>query len=88
MQTTEKQLEQAVGKKVAVGTERKFTLEILRMREVMRITGMGRTTIYDAIARGAFPKSVKLTSKSIGFYAADIQTFLADPMGYRAPGAV
>lgn len=57
---------------------------IVRLPEVKRRTGLSRTTIYRRQAVGTFPSSVKLGENCVGWYERDINTFVADPMGWRA----
>jgi len=49
---------------------------ILRTREVMRLTGQARSTLYDKLSRGEFPKPVKLGQRAIGWYTSDIAKWL------------
>jgi prophage regulatory protein len=36
-------------------------MRLIRLSEVMHRTGLSRTRLYEAMARGEFPKPVKLT---------------------------
>lgn len=46
-----------------------MSVRILRLKEVQRMTGLSRSTIYAEIAKGNFPKQVKLTgTRSVGWY--------------------
>ncbi len=58
---------------------------ILRRDAVERMTGLSRSTIYDWIAKGAFPKPIKLGVRAVGWRERDIQFWLAlrCPEGYR-----
>ncbi|WP_429293684.1 helix-turn-helix transcriptional regulator [Paraburkholderia sp. CI3] len=87
MKKTANQPGQAEDKKAAVDAERKLTLEILRMKRVMEITGLSRSTIYKKLSEGRFAPKVQLSERSIGFYNADVFAWLENPMGYRAPEA-
>ena len=40
---------------------------LLRLPEVKRRTGLGRTSIYDAVARGDFPHPVKLSERAVAW---------------------
>ncbi len=43
--------------------------KILRLKEVQRMTGLSRSTIYAEIAKGRFPKQVRLTGfRSVGWH--------------------
>lgn len=39
----------------------------LRRRAVEEITGLSRSTIYDMMSKGLFPRPVKLTGKAVGW---------------------
>jgi prophage regulatory protein len=45
---------------------------ILRRADVERATGLSRSTIYELMAAGGFPKPVPLTPRSVGWIEADI----------------
>lgn len=38
-----------------------MSYKILRLKEVQRMTGLSRSTIYAEIAKGRFPRQVQLT---------------------------
>jgi prophage regulatory protein len=44
----------------------------LRIGVVMRLTGLGRSTIYRLMAEDAFPKPVRLTRRLIAWRRADL----------------
>jgi prophage regulatory protein len=45
---------------------------ILRRHDVERVTGLTRSTIYENVAKGQFPKPIKLSSKSVGWLESEI----------------
>ncbi|MDX8377497.1 MAG: AlpA family phage regulatory protein [Mariprofundales bacterium] len=49
---------------------------ILRVKEVMKLVGLGRTTIWRLEKKGAFPKRVKLSPNTIGWYSNEIKYWL------------
>jgi len=49
---------------------------IIRLPEVKKSTGLSRSTIYLRIAQGAFPKSVSLGGRAVGWLEAEIQEWL------------
>ena len=51
-------------------------LAILRLPNVMRLTGLGRTTIYDMMAKGMFPRPVSLGFRAVGWRASDIRAWI------------
>ncbi len=52
-------------------------MRILRIPEVLRITGLSRASIYRLVQSGTFPPSVKLTARTICWYSTDIETWIA-----------
>jgi len=45
----------------------------LRMPAVIRLTGLGRSTIYRLMAESKFPRSVKLCGRSVGWRHVDVE---------------
>ncbi|WP_183720403.1 MULTISPECIES: AlpA family transcriptional regulator [Paraburkholderia] len=62
-------------------------LQILRRRQVEIATGFSRTTIYRRVGEKTFPAPIKLGPRCVGWRLADVEKFLVDPAGYRAPEA-
>ncbi|MDY0067836.1 MAG: AlpA family phage regulatory protein [Steroidobacteraceae bacterium] len=58
-----------------------------RIRDVLRITGLSRPTLYRRIAMGRFPPPVHLGGRACGWPSAALQAWTADPEGYRATDA-
>lgn len=48
----------------------------LRRRAVEDITGLSRSTIYDMMSRGEFPRPVKLTAKAVGWPEGAVAAWL------------
>jgi prophage regulatory protein len=51
--------------------------KILRRPEVQRITGLSRATIYEAMARGDFPKAIRIGKRAVGWPQSAIAQWLA-----------
>jgi prophage regulatory protein len=45
---------------------------VLRRNEVEKATGLPRSTIYEKMAKGEFPKPIKLSAKSVGWLENEI----------------
>lgn len=56
---------------------------ILRIKAVMRRTGLTRPTLYRKIAQGTFPKQVRISSNCVGWREAEVDSWLQSPMSYR-----
>lgn len=50
---------------------------IIRLRELLRITGLSTSSVYRMMAEGTFPRPVRLGKNSVGWRASDIQTWIA-----------
>lgn len=48
----------------------------LRRPAVQEITGLSRSTIYDLMSRGEFPRPIKLTGKAVGWPESAIAEWL------------
>jgi prophage regulatory protein len=50
---------------------------IIRLPELMTITGMSRSTIYARMAEGGFPAPKKLGARAVGWIASQVDAFIA-----------
>ncbi|MFM9889894.1 MAG: helix-turn-helix transcriptional regulator [Rickettsiales bacterium] len=53
------------------------TDRLLRLPEVIRITGLSRATIYRLMKAGVFPTQVKLTTQAVGWRLSQVHEWLA-----------
>jgi prophage regulatory protein len=51
--------------------------QILRVRDVRRVTGLCRSLVYQLESQQRFPKRIKLTERSVGWLEAEVQAWLA-----------
>ena len=49
-----------------------MSFKILRLPDVVEVTGLGRSTIYAKVAQGQFPKPIKLGDRAVGWVDAEI----------------
>jgi predicted DNA-binding transcriptional regulator AlpA len=54
-----------------------------RLRDVMRITALSRSTVYRRISEGRFPAPVHLGGRASAWPSAALQAWIDDPEGYR-----
>lgn len=52
-------------------------IRILRLPQVIEMTGLGRSKLYELQAEGSFPMRVKIASRSVGWVEAEVQAWLA-----------
>ena len=50
--------------------------KIYRLKNVIEVTGMSRSTIYRLMDQDKFPKPIKLTQRIIGFLEEDIDQWI------------
>jgi prophage regulatory protein len=55
---------------------RRDPIRILRLAQVLEITGLGKTTLYELQSQGSFPMRVKITDHCVGWVEQDVQTWL------------
>lgn len=56
----------------------------IRLKGAMLENGLGKTSIYRRMLDGTFPQCVKLGPRAVGWRRGDLDTWLADPSGFRA----
>jgi prophage regulatory protein len=67
-------------------TENQGATRILRRRQVEAITGWARSTIYQGIADGRFPRPIRLGGRSVGWLADEVEQWLQDRISESRPG--
>lgn len=50
---------------------------LIRLPQVKSMVGLGRSSIYDKIKRGEFPRQIKL-GRSSGWVEAEVQTWISE----------
>jgi prophage regulatory protein len=54
-----------------------LTQKYIRRPAVEELTGLSRSTIYDLMAKGAFPRPVRLTGKAVAWPESAIADWLS-----------
>jgi prophage regulatory protein len=49
--------------------------QILRRKQVEEVSGLSRSSLYEAIAKGSFPKPIKIGERSVGWLADEISAW-------------
>ena len=55
----------------------------LRISEVLQMTGMGKTFIYDSMMDGTFPKQIQLGSRTVAWNEQEHTKWMEDRMASR-----
>jgi prophage regulatory protein len=58
-------------------------IRLLRLAQVIEVTGLGKTKIYELQADGSFPSSVPITGHTVGWVESEIQEWLATRVALR-----
>jgi len=53
-----------------------MSLKILRRKDVEEIVGLSRSTIYKLMSTGAFPRSIRLGTRAVGWRLSDIEAWI------------
>lgn len=51
-------------------------MRLVRLKEVIDCTGLGRSTIYKYIAEGTFPKPVSLGDRCVGWVESEVHDWI------------
>jgi prophage regulatory protein len=55
---------------------------ILRLKVVLDRTGLSRSTLYRKMAEGSFPRQLKISVRSSGWYESELECWIADPASF------
>lgn len=58
-------------------------IRILRLSQVIEITGLRKTKLYELQAAGEFPMRVQITPRSVGWVEGEIQAWLTQRVAAR-----
>ena len=53
-------------------------IQILRLRDVCKATGLGRSMVYQLEAERRFPARVRIATRAVGWVEEEVQGWLAD----------
>lgn len=56
---------------------------IMRRREVERVTGISRSSLYRLLSMGTFPRPVQLSPNTVGWLAIEVHGWLAERVAAR-----
>jgi len=49
---------------------------VLLREQVERATGLSRSTLYEMVARGRFPKPIRIGARSVAWISEEVQAWL------------
>ncbi|MFM5585412.1 helix-turn-helix transcriptional regulator [Aeromonas rivipollensis] len=56
---------------------------LIRIREAIQKTGLSKSTIYDLMAAGRFPQSVRLSARCVAFVEYEVDAWIASRIAER-----
>ena len=67
----------------AISGHHSSLLRFVRLTEVMRMTGLRKTTIYQLQGDGEFPQRVQISAHCVGWIESEVQAWLSERAGSR-----
>lgn len=64
-------------------TNRRNSMRLIKLKEVIQKTSLGHSSIYKFIAEGTFPKQVSLGAKSVAWLESEVDDWIMDRLGER-----
>ncbi|MBA4500877.1 AlpA family transcriptional regulator [Marinobacterium marinum] len=61
-------------------------MRIIKLAEVIRVTGLSRSSIYRKINEKSFPSPVSLGHKSVGWVEDEVQQWILERIALRDEG--
>jgi len=62
-------------------------VQILRLPQVCKVTGLGRSMIYQLEAERRFPSRVRIGLRAVGWVESEVQHWLASRIEHHRAGA-
>ena len=63
-------------------------VQILRLPQVCKVTGLGRSMIYQLEAERRFPSRVRIGLRAVGWVESEVQHWLASRIEHHRAGAI
>jgi len=60
-----------------------YVMRLIKLKEVMNNTGLGRSTIYKYVAEGEFPKPVSLGARAVAWVESEVDDWVMDKIEQR-----
>jgi len=55
---------------------------IIRLKAVLKRTGLSRSTMYRKVDQGTFPRQVRISERCVGWRESAVEAWLRNPMFY------
>ncbi|MEM9262213.1 MAG: AlpA family transcriptional regulator [Pseudomonadota bacterium] len=51
---------------------------IIRLPDVLKLTGLSRSTVYSLVSQSRFPKPIRISDRCVGWIAEEVEDYLTD----------
>ncbi|MND26705.1 Prophage CP4-57 regulatory protein (AlpA) [compost metagenome] len=58
-------------------------MKVIRLQQVMEMTGLGRSTVYKYVSDNWFPKPIPLGGRSVGWLESEVREWILDRIDER-----
>ena len=58
-------------------------MRLIKLKEVIEKTSLGRSTIYEFMTKGTFPKQVSLGAKSVAWLESEVDDWIMEKVEGR-----
>ncbi|HBC3410534.1 TPA: AlpA family transcriptional regulator [Vibrio parahaemolyticus] len=59
-------------------------MRFMRLKEVMSVTGLGRSSIYNYMEADKFPKTVSLGDRAVAWVESEVHEWMEERLAHRA----
>ncbi len=60
-----------------------IVMRLIRLKEVMSLTGLGRSSIYKFMEESRFPKSVSLGDRAVAWIESEVEDWIVEKIAER-----
>lgn len=57
--------------------------DVLRLPDVIRVTGLRRSSIYERVAAGTFPRPIRLSNRAVGWLSNEVRAWVHERIAER-----
>ncbi|MCK8104740.1 helix-turn-helix transcriptional regulator [Pseudoalteromonas sp. 2CM36K] len=58
-------------------------MRLIKLKEVLHITGLSRSTVYRLMSAGGFPMKVELGGNSVAWVESEVEEWISKKIGKR-----
>ncbi|MGS0497016.1 helix-turn-helix transcriptional regulator [Pseudoalteromonas mariniglutinosa] len=58
-------------------------MRLIKLKEVLHITGLSRSTVYRFMSAGVFPMKVELGGNSVAWIESEVEEWISEKIGKR-----